>query len=362
MNIIVTEINFLEIEPEDCLDFDFILSDQSNISVKLTTAHRFLENKKSFSKNFKEKFGTVRYDEFCRKLILAEIIKFSHDDNIIHRELAATAVNNVEVKNLADKIYSSYQYDLQIKAVSLSTAIWLIKDSCVQSTLSYTILDNSYSSAASSDMYYTLANGSHKSSVIRKDEIKRLKDYYELVYPLINKHIGNKEIEMTHIGPNFASLENSKIDRSGFSSYTRALVFLQEARNSGLLASKIDKYLQCLYAFSDGTRRIGRKLRNISANLLTDDSKEKKIITDNIAIAYKIRSRHTHGNKLNFSQREIEDISKKLDEYVRGILLKLLPNKELNYSDEETQIFVRDRMLEFNEGNFTNYFKRILKR
>ncbi|MGT2924591.1 hypothetical protein ACVR0O_05225 [Streptococcus caviae] len=361
MNIITMELNFLEVNEKDLKFFDFII-DSNGIPIKVDLSKKYFSNHKKFSKQFKEYFGSIRLEEFLNKLSLIEEIKFSHGDKLKHQQLANEAIKNQKIKELADRIYGEYHYDLQIKAVSLSTAIWLLKDSCVQSNLAYTIIENGYSSASNSDMNYTMANGSHQLISVDDSEIKSIKEYYELVFPVINSRIGNKEIETINITNHYSLFETDKIDRSKFASYARALVYLQEARKSGLIASKIDKYmqvLQCLYAFEDGTRRMGRKLKNITANLLSEEPTEKQKIIDNIAIAYKIRSQHTHGNRIKFGQNEIERISIVLDDYVREVLKKLLPNKELNYLDEETRLFVEKHMRQFNEGKFSNFFKKV---
>ena len=365
MNIITMEFNFLEVSETDLELFNFIRdTDEIGVSIKVDLSKKYFLNHKKFLKQFKEYFGSVRLEEFLNKLSLIEEIKFSHEDKLNHQQLASEAIKNQKIKELADRVYGEYHYNLLIKLVSLSTAIWLLKYSCVQSNLAYTIIENGYYSASNSDMNYTMANGSHQLVSVDGREIKSIKKYYELVFPILNSRIGTKEIESNHITNHYTSFENDKIDRSKFASYSRALVYLQEARNSGLLASKIDKYmqvLQCLYAFEDGTRRMGRKLKYITANLLSEESTEKQKIVDNIAIAYKIRSQHTHGNRIKFDQNEIERISIALDDYVREVLKKLLPNKELEYSDEKTRLFVEKQMRGFNEGKFLNFFKKILK-
>lgn len=109
------------------------------------------------------------------KLSLIEEIKFSHEDKLNHQQLASEAIKNQTIKELADRVYGEYYYNLLIKLVSLSTAIWLLKDSCVQSNLAYTIIENGYYSASNSDKNYTMTNGSHQVVSVDCREIKSIK-------------------------------------------------------------------------------------------------------------------------------------------------------------------------------------------
>ena len=103
------------------------------------------------------------------KLSLIEEIKFSHEDKLNHQQLASEAIKNQTIKELADRVYGEYYYNL------LSTAIWLLKDSCVQSNLAYTIIENGYYSASNSDKNYTMTNGSHQVVSVDGREIKSIK-------------------------------------------------------------------------------------------------------------------------------------------------------------------------------------------
>ena len=51
--------------------------------------------------------------------------------------------------------------------------------------------------------------------------------------------------------------------------------------------------------------------------------------------AFKIRSKQTHGNKINESKDEIESIAIVMDNLVRTVLLLVLKNNNLNYSTKE---------------------------
>ena len=51
--------------------------------------------------------------------------------------------------------------------------------------------------------------------------------------------------------------------------------------------------------------------------------------------AFQIRSMHSHGNKINYSKYEIEQIAILMDDIVRKVLQKVLKENELSYNSKE---------------------------
>lgn len=134
-------------------------------------------------------------------------------------------------------------------------------------------------------------------------------------------------------------VENDSIDRSKESSFIRALIALQNARLSSQLPVKIGFYIQlfqCLYGTSGRSHKISKELSKYTAGLVSLSknlsSDEKNDVMDVMERAFTIRSKQSHGNKINYDSEIIAETSIKIDKYARIILKMVLPQNKLDYN------------------------------
>ena len=265
-----------------------------------------------------------------------------------------------KLKQKVDEIYNLLFLRQFKNIIVLSTAIWLVKDSCVQEKNTYFITQSGYQNQTSIEMSYTLANGEHKTIELTEEELKKVEQNYFLLYSIMTKPMPVAPTVIHH-STRALTIENDKLDRSKESSVVRALINLQNARRSGQLSVKIDFYmqvLQCIYALEGmKSTKIEKTLQEVTKNLLdltvteqtvlanalmlsshsTEDEfkNENKGIFNTIKKEFRIRSKQSHGNKVNYSAVDIENTSIMVDEYVRRVLQIVLLNPELDYNTKE---------------------------
>lgn len=120
-------------------------------------------------------------------------------------------------------------------------------------------------------------------------------------------------------------------------SFARALIILQEARRTGVLSSKIDKYcsvLECIYAIKKEHKK---NISNITAAYIGKDSEEQERIRENMRDAYGVRSDGSHGDNLKYLQENNREnlvkLSTDIDDYVRRVFRKVIAVENLNYNN-----------------------------
>ena len=124
-------------------------------------------------------------------------------------------------------------------------------------------------------------------------------------------------------------------------SFARALTKLQEARRTGVLSSKIDKYcsvLECIYAIKNEHKR---NISNITAAYIGNDSEEQEKIRKNMRDAYGVRSDGTHGDNLKYLQEndgeDLITLAITIDDYVRRVFRKVIAVEKLNYNNSSEE-------------------------
>lgn len=239
-------------------------------------------------------------------------------------------------KETLDKVYGIKALNLNNFAQALSLACWFIKDSCVSATQSYWInLDNGYNSQANRDGAISLSNGSVEEIEFTDEEVSEaIGRMYEVYRYLLPDESKMGTVQMTTSGGTTIWEVDKAISSEG-NSFARALTKLQEARRTGVLPSKIDKYcsvLECIYAINKEHKK---NISQITAAYIGKDATERSTIESNMRDAYGIRSDGSHGDNLKYlcdnDYEALANLSKKVDDYVRRVFRKVIADSTLNY-------------------------------
>lgn len=329
MNLVLNRLDNLNIGNKS---YEFIPEDiksEMNLNGMIVGSDgKFLVNGKDaliFVKNseLSHLIGINMYNALIRKPMLYFLIPTQED------EFEAT-------KEILDERYGVMEIHLNNFAQCFSLACWFIKDSCVNATHIYWLnMFNGYNVQANRDMESTLSNGNIEErsfdDIEVQEAITRMYEIYKYLL-LEDSHMGKIEHKVNN-GTNVWEIDKA-ISMEG-KSFARALIKLQEARRTGVIPSKIDKYcsvLECLYAINKEHKQ---NISKITAAYIGKDSIEKEEIIENMRAAYGIRSDHSHGDSLKYlKENSVDDLvrlSCVLDDYVRRVFRKIMENPELNY-------------------------------
>lgn len=235
-----------------------------------------------------------------------------------------------------DKLYGIQTINLNNFAQAFSIACWFIKDSCIRATHTYWLnFFSGYYSQNSRSMDVTLSDGTIAEINFDDHEVQlAIMMMYTVLRYLLHDEAHTGDVHMTLSGGTKVWEVDKAMSTEG-KSFSRALLFLQEARRTGMLSTKIDKYcslLECLFAI-DGNHK--ENIASITAAYIAKDEAEKKIIKSNMRTAYGVRSDSSHGGSLKFLRKhnpeDLAELSKSVDDYVRRVLSKVIAQNELNY-------------------------------
>ncbi len=272
----------------------------------------------------KEQIGIGMYDALFRKPVMIFL-------------LASTEEDLTFTKEQLDQRDAFIGLNLNNFAQALSIGCWFIKDSCVSAVHAYMSNPiNGYYSQFHRDMDVTLGNGQIKEIYFSPTEMKEAMALMERVLVLLMPdQSGAGQIEFARSAET-SILEVDKAISTEGTSFTRALSLLQEARRTGQIAAKMDKYcsvLECLYALK---REHKKRISNITAAYIGADSTDREEIRMNMRDIYGIRSDKSHGDHLKYLKDHDEEtlakLSTVLDGYVRSVFRKVIKLDELNYA------------------------------
>jgi hypothetical protein len=250
--------------------------------------------------------------------------------------LASSEDDYGKTKEQLDYKYGIMSIILNNFAQAFSLGCWFIKDSCVASTNIYwNNTFNHYNSQSKRDMSVTLSTG--KINEISLDDIEMneaIERMYEVLSYLSPDESNMGQVDYTTINGTVNWEIDNAISTEG-KSFAKALTILQEARRTGFLSSKIDKYcsvLECLYAIKKHHKK---NIANITATYIGNCDSEKNQIISDMRDAYSVRSDSSHGDSLAYlktnDEKALIELSRKLDEYVRKVFRKILKDPTLNY-------------------------------
>lgn len=277
--------------------------------------------------NLKNQIGQNMYDALMRKPMMVYLIPTMED------EFEGT-------KQYFDERYGIKALHLNNFAQSFSIGCWFIKDSCVTSIYAYWInLFNGYNSQFGRDMEITLSDGAIAAVDLSELEmLEAIEKMYEVHRYLLPEESKMGRVDKTSsVGTTVFEVDKA-ISKEG-NSFARALIILQEARRTGILVSKIDKYcsiLECLYAIKKDHKR---NISNITAAYIGKDDTEREEIIKYMREAYGVRSDSSHGDNLKYLKENDENnlkvLSRTIDDYVRRVFRKIIKEKELNYDNTD---------------------------
>lgn len=340
--MIISEISFLNYTKPFAF-FNGTLTEKVQQTMEVQKCEDFFKRNRKASKLFIDSYGNLRYKELLGKMGL--FYYFNFPKNMVNkmREIGASIVrdNDIATKKVTDDIYGLFFKKVYDNLIPLSTAIWLLKDSCVQESRTYLLSSTGYENNSSIKMSYSLANGKHSNIDLTNNELKKVEEYYNLLWPIMLRRLNvtpqkNYSSNLDYI------VENDILDRSKESSFIRALVALQNARLSSQLPVKIDFYIQlfqCLYGVSGRSCKIAKEISEYTAKLVNLSKKESyKEVNEVVEVmkrAFTIRSKQSHGNKINYDIEMITETAIKIDEYARIVFRTVLPQNELDYNTKQ---------------------------
>ena len=275
----------------------------------------------------KNQIGENMYNAVLRKPMMCFLIPTQED------EFEAT-------KEELDQKYGIKLIHLNNFAQAFSLGCWFIKDSCVTANFIYWInMFNGYNSQDTRDMTITMSNGTiseiRLTDVEMAEAIDRMYEVYRYLLP-DESAMGRVENAYS-VGTMVWNIDKA-ISTEG-KSFARALIILQEARRTGVLSSKIDRYcsvLECIYAIKKEHKK---NISNITAAYIGNDSEEQERIRENMRDAY------SHGENLKYLQENDREklmrLSTVIDDYVRRVFRKAISVENLNYnntSEEKARI------------------------
>lgn len=335
MNFLINRLDNLEVGSES---FEFIpeeIKKDINMNGMIVGANgKFLVDQKDVmvlikKSDLKNQIGENMYNAMLRKPIMIFLIPTQED------EFEGT-------KKELDKKYGMKLIHLNNFAQAFSLGCWFIKDSCVTANFVYWInMFNGYNSQDTRDMSITMSNGTISEICLTDVEMEEAIDrMYEVYHYLLPDESAMGRVENTYsVGTRVWNIDKA-ISTEG-KSFARALIILQEARRTGVLSSKIDKYcsvLECIYAIKNEHKK---NISNITAAYIGNDSEEQERIRENMRDAYGVRSDGSHGDNLKYLQENdrgnLIRLATIIDDYVRRVFRKVIAVKNLNYNNSSEE-------------------------
>lgn len=258
-----------------------------------------------------------------------------------------------------DKRYGNKTILFNNFAQAFSIGCWFIKDSCVSSAHIYWLnLINGYYSQGIRHMDIMLSDGTIAETYFDDSEMReacaRMFQVYRYLLP---DDAHTDKVNMTTSGGTVVWEIDKAMSTEG-KSFARALMILQEARRTGVLATRIDKYcsvLECLYAINKDHKK---NISQITAAYIGKDASERDVIVLDMRDAYGVRSDGSHGENLKYlrdNDREaLANLSKKLDGYVRRVFTKVIADETFNYdATDGSKVDVRARFRTIMQSIYT---------
>lgn len=301
-----------------------------------------LNYKQVFDKSpLKDNIGAIKYQSLFKNPVMLFMTATE--------EIDVNLIKNLDFLNYGKRSFQ-YIYFFRVFVGVFSIAAWLMKDSCISCIEAYhynhILSDECPEYIYSIDYSCTEADGNKTETFFNSKEVERVIEWTYKIFPFF---IYGIEDTNNIISSQQGGQVNYSVDQAistNYTSYMNALISLQEARRTGVLETKIEKYcssLESLFAIKD---KKTEWVSAIASGLISNSEEERVKIKEFFRDAYKLRSERTHGDGISYlkdnSRDDLKKFSKKLDAYLRRIYKKILFNDRYNYrvndKDEKERI------------------------
>lgn len=259
---------------------------------------------------FVEMFGrdTVAY-------YLENYVAYTQANSLLTRDKRYIAVNH---------LFSECQL--------FSNALWFVKDNSVTPYITTICSDESIQPVClRRGVYYTNSKGLFSEADFSSDEINKAMEWYSILDQFTIKKKGDS-IDLTKELINMSNYINFDV-----SSFQRIYYYLDNARTTGFLPSKIASYisiLECVVAVKgENVQKVSERI----AYFIAEDADERIKIYEDIKKIYDLRSCYVHGSQISGKKHStLSEISQRADEIVRKVLAILFKeHKDLNYCNKK---------------------------
>ncbi len=258
---------------------------------------------------YKETFGID-----CLSYFKNNFICYAHSENIPIEK----------IKIIMNNFYCNCQL--------LSNALWFIKDNAV--TPYFTTFSSTQQiqpNILRKGVYYTSSIGMFDKVNFSKDELKRAIEWYGILDDFLLK----KEASSINVSDNLTNMSNyMSLD---VPSFQRAFYYLDDARKTDFLPSKIASYISILECITAVKGENVQKVSQRVSYFIGNNFDERLKLFDDIKVIYDFRSSYVHGSQITEKKHVIlPEICKRADEIVRQVLSKIFTkHKDLNYMNKK---------------------------
>ncbi|MCU4833938.1 HEPN domain-containing protein [Bacillus cereus] len=270
--------------------------------------------KKHFENDyFIQNVGLLEYTQFLG----SPFIYSTGNHNALLKQLNYSKAKNISEKDSLE-MDTLYPLNAFIRYIwTFNNCLWLVKDHSMNIETAFIMLSKNnvpyQISSNSGSVSISTATGKILTTSFSQEELNLASSYFEkLVKKDVEFSIGDRLISAEY------AFKNS--DR-----LTRSTYFLSQARGQAHLPTKISSYCTTLETlFTTTNSELVHQVSERFARMLGDSLETRKFYYDLCKKAYSIRSKVVHGQSLNKEFRNIESISKELDNGLRKLLNKLL--------------------------------------
>lgn len=242
-------------------------------------------------------------------------VAYTQANSLLTRDKRCIAVNN-----------------LYVECQLFSNALWFVKDNAVTPYMT-TICSNEPIEPVClrRSIYYTNSEGLFSEVDFSIDELNKAMEWYSILDQFTIKKKGNS-IDLTKDLMNMSNYLSFDVP-----SFQRIYYYLDNARNTEFLPSKISSYISILECVVAAKGENVQKVSERIAYFIGENADERLKIYEDIKKIYDLRSCYVHGSQISSKKHStLSEVSQRADEIVRKVLSLLFKeHKDLNYSNKK---------------------------